>query len=854
MMNSIWVDADGKIYVTGYGRGASAQDMFLCRLLPDGNPDALFGTGGSIFINVLATATLIDAGNALALSGNSIVLAGATRSTTSTTGYNMALVKLDANGAPDSTFTGNGRETYDVTASQQDYATGIAIQPDGKIVLGGYTGTTSDLCFIRLNPDGTLDNTFNTTGLTKIDVLGLSKNDVTFVMLSQPDGKIVITGNAINSSNLTQPFVARINADGSVDNTFGNANGIAVFNFSGTAGSGSFYTIQLLSDNKYLCAGQSVNGLQKDVLLVRLNSNGQIDSTFNNTGFLMYDASTLSLDDDCFGMGLQSDGKIVTSGTITLTPGSTSKCFLSRVIPDISIATFTQNVNFVCEGGSIQFDGSQAVNTTQWHWEFEGGSPAISTDAAPLVTYQQHGSYQVKLITGNNTSSDTILVQGAAQILQAPPVPGAISGPVTHCYQSTAIYAIDSLQGATSYQWHVTPVSAGNIVGNGASAVFYPTTGFIGNYTIQVNSINSCGTSAPSVLNCQLTPAPIPYLLSGPGYYCTNSSGQTVTLNSSQLDVEYELYFNDIPTGNTKSGTGSALIWNNLTDIGFYSAKGNNGCIVTMAGQVYNELKDVPAQPVSPEGPTQICNSETSIFTAIAVTGAETYQWVLAPANAGQIIENGLQASINWSPSFSGTATISVIAANACGNSLLSPSLTITLFAQPNTEVSGETEVCVNHTITYQAISEPGKQYTWQVFGGTITSGIGTATIQVIWDILGVGIVNLSEISENSCINNDQLIVMVAPCTEINKPAECFDLKVYPNPVKSELYIEGLEKLSGTASVSISGLSGNKIIELRSNEMKIQRCNVDHLSDGIYLLEITTEKGRIYSQKITIKN
>lgn len=852
IINTIETDATGKIYVTGYGRGASAQDMFLCRLLPDGNPDSTFGTDGALFLNILPTATLIDACNAVALTGNGIFMAGATRSTTSTTGYNMALAKLTDNGNPDSTFTGNGRETYDITASQQDYSTGIVVQPDGKIVLGGYTGSSTDICFIRLNADGTVDNTFNTTGLTKIDILGLTKNDVTFKMAAQPDGKILISGNTINSANYAQPFVVRINADGSIDNTFGNGNGIAVFDFSAGSGAGSFNSMQVLANGKLLCIGQSINGAQKDILIARLLANGTLDSTFNYTGYLLYDASGLMIDDECFGVGLQSDGKIVTSGTVTLTPGTSSKCFISRVIPDVSVASFTQDLIEVCEGGSVHFDASEALNTTQWHWEFEGGNPTVSTEISPIVNYSIPGKFDVILITSNSASADTILVSEALTVLQSPPTPGVITGPISMCNQSQAIYSIDSVQGTSSYQWSLTPPASGTLVANGLTANFTPTPGYTGNYTIQVNCINSCGMGAPSSVGCQLTHPPQPFLLTGPGFYCGNSSGQTITLGSSQLNVQYELYFNGVSTGNILPGTANSLDWNNLTGIGFYTVKGSNGCLVSMAGQVYNELMNTPEQPQVPSGNIQLCNTETSTYSISEVSGASSYDWILSPATAGQLTENGIQANIIWDQVYAGNASLSVTASNTCGTGQQSQPLSIAIYMPPVTKITGQQNVCINHTTNYSALQQEGKQYIWEVTGGTILSGTGTNSIEVKWDGLGAGVVELTETSSNNCTNSDELLVMVSPCTGMESENISPVIKVYPNPVSDQLYIKGIENVIGNLFITITNVTGNKVIDYQCDATSLQSVKLPEITNGAYLFSIATDKGVVYRSTISV--
>src|SRR5215212_5837442 len=94
----------------------------------------------------------------------------------------------------DWSFAGKGMKAFGASLSNFDEAYATAIQPDGKIVVAGYTSASfsSDFLVARLNQDGTPDNTFGTNGIRTIDFGG--HNDVAYAVAIQADGRIVVAG------------------------------------------------------------------------------------------------------------------------------------------------------------------------------------------------------------------------------------------------------------------------------------------------------------------------------------------------------------------------------------------------------------------------------------------------------------------------------------------------------------------------------------------------------------------------------------------------------------------------------------------------------------------------------------
>lgn len=261
-------------------------------------------------------------------------------------------------------------------------------QPDGKIVIvGGFSeiNAVSRLGLARLNQDGTLDNSF------KSEVGGIQINyaNVNTIAL-QSDGKILVGGNSIIINNIQFKFV-RINPDGTLDSTFilGNQTNINTIN-----------KIALHPDGKIVIGGSftSIQGITRNGI-ARLNSNGNIDSSFNpGTGG--------SPSGNISSLAIQADGKIVAAGSFSSFNGQ-PKSRLVRLNYNGSVDTnFTYSGTFF--GGTISQLGIQS-----------DGKILFSRTATALTRINPSGSVDTDFIPQTGTSGEisTFAIQPDGKIL-----------------------------------------------------------------------------------------------------------------------------------------------------------------------------------------------------------------------------------------------------------------------------------------------------------------------------------------------------------------------------------------------------------------------------------------------------
>jgi len=225
----------------------------------------------------------------------------------------IQVVRLLENGSNDPSFGDNGVFTY-----HKNYETGAYachIKENGKILVAGIT--TDDLgafamIVLQMDPDGVLDPSFGTSGVSYID-LGPGE-DIAYAMTVQQDNKILLAGYSANANYLNVPVVVRLNPDGSLDNSFG-INGVATVPVTET--DNDFSCLDLQSDGKIVAAGHISNGLNWfSLLAARFDTSGVLDATYANEGILNLNLN--NVDDEFFGMKIQEDDRAVLTGFTTM--------------------------------------------------------------------------------------------------------------------------------------------------------------------------------------------------------------------------------------------------------------------------------------------------------------------------------------------------------------------------------------------------------------------------------------------------------------------------------------------------------------------------------------------------------
>ncbi|MBK9759218.1 MAG: hypothetical protein IPO90_04385 [Flavobacteriales bacterium] len=227
-------------------------------------------------------------------------------------GHEFLLARFEADGSLDPSFGSNGMATHDVVGDNRVFD--IELQPDGRIVVVGWNRNTSTLLVkrvvLRFSADGTIDSAFGNAGVLLIDT-DYGHAGLTGVAL-QNDGKIVVVGHG-GSPNYATFFIARINSDGTLDNTF--AGGTGQFEHTVVGGEGWAIDVAIMDDGRIV----SVGGAQipdqffpiRGGVVIRYLSDGTLDPTFGNSGIVLLDTG-LDMAQD---VAVYSDGRILVTGS-----------------------------------------------------------------------------------------------------------------------------------------------------------------------------------------------------------------------------------------------------------------------------------------------------------------------------------------------------------------------------------------------------------------------------------------------------------------------------------------------------------------------------------------------------------
>ena len=216
-------------------------------------------------------------------------------------------IALAASGDLDTTFSGDGRviTNFGPSPGRVDELSGIAIQPNGKIIAVGFS--SGDFALTRYNVDGSLDTTFSGDGKVTTNFGGY---DTARDIALQSNGKIVVSGQ--KSTVDRDVALARYNANGTLDTSFSD-DGKQSTEFGGDNGSEGGLAIQ--SNGKIVMAGYAWNhnSTDKEFAIYRYNPNGSIDLTFTGDGVAIGNFGVNQFD-VTRDLAIQSDGKIVVVG------------------------------------------------------------------------------------------------------------------------------------------------------------------------------------------------------------------------------------------------------------------------------------------------------------------------------------------------------------------------------------------------------------------------------------------------------------------------------------------------------------------------------------------------------------
>ncbi|MEO5905888.1 MAG: T9SS type A sorting domain-containing protein [Saprospiraceae bacterium] len=340
--HAITIQPDGRILLAGQTTYHSnithevEDDFVIVRLTQDGSLDHTFGNGGYLITHLgqeyeWANEIIIQEDEKIIVVGISSNLGSA----------QFAMIRYESNGDIDLSFGNEGIVRTSILHWNE--ATAVVILPDGKIILGGTVNTgafprRTYFAMVRYHQNGTIDSLFGHDGFVQTDLAGSQGDDYVFSMLLEPDGKIVLGGYAnFIFQDYADIGVVRYNADGTLDTSFGNGG-----MFIHTIGPRTLiHSIARESNGKYLLAGISnVIDSVNNFFLARLEHNGSLDTTFGQQGIVLTDI--LGNYEFLSTLLIQKDSKILVGGSVS---GINKRDFvLARYFSDFIFTPFAEGL------------------------------------------------------------------------------------------------------------------------------------------------------------------------------------------------------------------------------------------------------------------------------------------------------------------------------------------------------------------------------------------------------------------------------------------------------------------------------------------------------------------------------
>ncbi len=318
------VQPDGKILVSMSGSLITKFDIVLIRLLEDGTLDTTFANKG-IYNYGNPDETDLNYGVSLRADGSIFVFGGYGVTAPNT---DLVLIKLDKDGVPDPSFGTDGVFLYPY-GEGEEYIHAITFTPDDKILFAGNSsepGVNGSRHLVgRINADGTLDTSFGDQGFYLWNKTGGSNELWEIDLLN--DGGVLVCGRIVPAGKY-RPCLYKLQPDGAgIDSSFA-INGEVLAPFEGTA-----YSMQIHPNGRILLSAANAGSMGNDLLVLAYNQDGTEDVTFGTDGVVL-------VNNDINDVGLfivvQEDGKIIAGGESggTLFMGNPRAYFTVRMDED----------------------------------------------------------------------------------------------------------------------------------------------------------------------------------------------------------------------------------------------------------------------------------------------------------------------------------------------------------------------------------------------------------------------------------------------------------------------------------------------------------------------------------------
>jgi uncharacterized delta-60 repeat protein len=612
----------------------------------------------------------------------------------------FALARYNTNGMLDSTFDTDGKVFTTIGSTGRSYA--VALQLDGKIVAAGFAGngTNNDFAIARYNTDGTLDSTFDNDGIVIVPIG--SGRDEAYAVAVQTNGRIVVAGQSNNGTN-DQIALVRLNTDGSLDTSF---DGDGIVTTPVTSSSEYAFAMRIQADGKIITGGVSGNP-NVNFLIARYNTTGSLDISFGDGGKVFTDFGG---NDFATALALSPNGRIVAAGFTNA--NSTNDFAVARYNANGSLDT-----SFDGDGKAVTVDASSrdeayAVAVQPNGSILVGGSSTVNGNQDfALVRFNFDGSLDTAFGTNGKVTTNLGNMEDVIRALAIQRDGFAVAAGYTQISGQTynfavARYALGEVNGCG---YAIAPTSSTIGAGGGISKFDVITSGAGCAYTVTSNnSFITITSEASGIGNGEVMFSVAPN--TGPARTGTiTAGGRTFTITQASGCT-----FILSPTSASflgSAGTGSFNVTSSAAGCTYTAVSNNSFITITSGGTGINSgtiSYSIAANPGSARTGTITVENQTFTITQAALPTLTINNVTLNEGNSGTTAFN---FTVSLSAAFSQPVTVSFSTSNG-------------------TATAGEDYTATSGTLTFAA-GEINKTLTVQVNGDTFAEGNETFTVNL---------------------------------------------------------------------------------------------------------------------------
>ncbi len=308
-----------------------------------------------------------------------------------------------------------------------------------------------------------------------------------------------------------------------------------------------------------------------------------------------------------FSFGLQTAAGVYTATASNPANGCTTNMYGSKTVIIYSLPgthTVTGGGNY-CSGGPGVVIGLGSSDIGVKYQLYRGGVPVVSTivsgtgGAISFPAQTIAGTYTVMATMASFTGCMQLMTGSATVTVNSLPPVFSVTGGGSFCFGGAGMAV--GLAGSTSgvnYQLYRGTTAVGSPVAGTGSSITFGLQTVVGTYTVRAtDATTGCTSNMFGSVAVNTLPAPVAYLMTGGGGYCTGSVGAIVGLSGSNGGVNYQLFLAGSPVGSPVTGTGSALSFGPQTGVGVYTVVGTNassGCTNNMTGSVTVSINPLP--------------------------------------------------------------------------------------------------------------------------------------------------------------------------------------------------------------------------------------------------------------------